>query len=460
MKIYLIYLAINDWQAARYNYGLGYIAAVLKKDGHSVRYKAINGMEDLPALCENIKLDCPGIIAFSSTTSQFSYIKEIAGSIRTIFDGLMICGGVHATLEPGCLSEIPELDGIVRGEGEYALLELARSLEKGQSRHSIKNFWFRVKGEIIKNDVRPLIEDIDALPFPDKESLDYQALIDRSDGVNRVIFSRGCPFSCTYCSNKALSEVYPNRERYFRQLSPQKAIEEIGLDSQRYNFKRLAFDDDAVNSNKEWFYEFFSLYKKEFYFPFECNLRVENMEPDMAALLKEAGAVELKLGVEHGNEDFRRRVLNRQLSNKKILDAVELCRRYGFAYQSFLMVGFPYETKKIFFDTVRLCGRIGGNFDVSIFTPYPGTELGRICKENGWLPQNRRYLERKVAVISYQDFSKKEIQFCKDKFNSLVIRSKFFPLDIIPLPILMLLYKFSDAIKKISAEIRTKGITS
>jgi len=427
MKIFLVYPFINSPQITGYNYGLGYIAALLKKAGHRVSYFSLRDEKDFQGLFEKIKAGRPGIIAFSSTTSQFAYIKEMTGKIRKISDAFIVCGGVHPTLKPGCIYEIPELDAIVRGEGEYPMLELAEALENKESWFRIRNFWFRKDGRILKNDVRPLIKNLDVLPFPDKSSIDYQKVIDGMGGINSYIFSRGCPFTCSYCSNKALSGIYPDRENYFRQRSPEKAIEEIVRDSKKFRFSYVKFDDDSMSINREWFFEFFSMYRKHFRYPFLCNVRAGTVDAEMMRLLKDAGIDRIAIGVEQGSEDFRRKVLKRDMTNRQITDIFELAGKMHIKRAAFLMVGLPYENEKLFRQTVQLMRRINAEGWMVIYHPYPGTELGRLCEKNGWLPDRDFFREREQAVISYPGFSAEEIQLCYDMYPHLM-QYRFIPL--------------------------------
>lgn len=437
MEIVLIHLALYSPQASPYNCGLGYISSILKMNGYGVKYFVLKNTKDVTMLYENIKITQPEIIGFSVTSSQFNYLKNIVKPIKDISDSFILCGGVHFTLQPDCILEIPELDAIVRGEGEYPLVELLKAIENRQDYFKIKNFWFRRKGEIVKNELRPFIKNLNELPFPDKHY---------SEQKNRFIFSRGCIFECTYCSNKALSEVAEGS--YFRQRSPTKAIEEIERDATRLNFTYIVFDDDTITLNKKWFYEFFALYKKTFRYPFRCNLRPGTVDSDMFKLLKECRVGEVGIGLEHGNEEFRKTVLKRNISNKQIIDVFKLCDKYNISHVDHIIVGFPFETKKLFLDTVRLSRRAFAYREYPyIFHPYPGTELGRICNENGWLPEKEYFREREEAVISFPNFKKEEIQLCRDVFPYL-LNFRFIPLlPIIPLRLIINIGKFINKIK-------------
>lgn len=425
MKISLAYLVIDSPLDTGYGYGLGYVASVLKKGGHDVDYTALTSGRDVETFRDHVGRRRPGIVGLSATTAQFGHVDGIARAVKGVSDALVVCGGVHPTLKPECIRQADALDAIVRGEGEYAMLELADALERGTDVRSIANVWLRDGDAMIENAPRPFIDDLDALPFPDKTCLDYQAVIDRAGGDNRFVFSRGCTFGCSYCSNRALSRVCEGR--YFRQHSPARAIEEIRRDHERYRFSRIVLDDDTITLNRDWFYAFFEGYRREFDTPFVCNVRIGTVDEDMIKLLADAGCTMVAMGVEHGNEEFRRIVLKRSMSDEQIVEAFDLCHRHGMRTYGQAIVGFPFETRKLFLDTVRLCRRISIRNPISIFNPYPATELGQVCERNGWLPSSASFPERRRAVIDFPGFTAKQIQACADAFPILT-QSAWIPL--------------------------------
>lgn len=431
MKIFLVYLVLNSPQDTRYNYGLGYIAAVLKKNGHDVNYFSLKDKNDLNLFYKNARYRKPEVIGFSSTTSQFYYLNEIAKEVKSFSDALIVCGGIHPTLKPDCIYENQFLDCIVRGEGEFAMLDLADTLNKKDSIYNVDNLWIKNSNGIIKNNMRPLIKDLDALPFPDKESLDYQNVIDESGGLNRFIFSRGCAFDCAYCSNKALSDLYGKTGSYLRFISPERAIEQIESDKERYEFDKICFDDDIITINRKWFYDFFAIYKQRIKNKFICNIRPGTATEEMVKILKECGIERAVVGVEHGNENFRKNILNRNITNREIITTFEILKSHGIEHTAQVMVGLPLENKKLFLDTVKLCRRINVKPDniISIFYPYPQTKLNRVCEERGWMPEKRYVRERMEPVLSYPSFTSKQIISCKRIF-SILLKYKFIPVGI------------------------------
>ena len=133
------------------------------------------------------------------------------------------------------------------------------------------------------------------------------------------------------------------------------------------------------------------------------------------------------IGVEQGNDNFRRKVLNRHMTNDQIIHTFEMFKKHKIVPFAHVMVGLPYETKELFWDTVRLFRRLGIKSNViSIFTPYPGTELWELCQAKGWMPDRAGFRERHEAVVSYPMFSKQDIQQCHDIFP-ILLRRRFLP---------------------------------
>lgn len=428
MKILLVYPTIG--LGPSYSCGVGSIVACLKEVGHTVIYRSLSSLDEIDAFCGEIARDAPALIGFAATSCQFEYLKQIMPRVRAVSRAVLVCGGIHPTVEPECIGEIPELDAIVRGEGEYPLLDLARALEEIRDYAHIPNLWVRVDGAIVRNDLRPLIADLDGLPFPEHERAETQRAIDDQMGMHRLIFSRGCQFRCPYCSNQVLSQVYRGKGTYHRSRSPEKAIAEIARDAERFTFKFLFFDDDTITMDVKWFMAFFTLYRERFTWPFYCNLRPGTLTQPMAKLLKAAGAKGVAMGIEHGDEAFRKSVLGRGHSNVEIRRTVDLCKSEGIEeVYGQVMIGLPYETVVLHLETVRLCRSLRIIPFRYVYQPYPGTSLARICEENHWMPDKAIYEERREAVIDYPQFSRKQIQICFDVF-SVLVRFKFLPLRV------------------------------
>jgi anaerobic magnesium-protoporphyrin IX monomethyl ester cyclase len=242
------------------------------------------------------------------------------------------------------------------------------------------------------------------------------------------MFSRGCIFECSYCSIKALNDLYHGKGRYFRLRSPAQALEEIKTRVAKYKLEYVRFDDNILNANRKWAAEFLTRYKAEIGIPFQCNMRSGNVDPEAVRLLKEAGCRCVIIGVEHGNDVFRKEVLNRSVTNEKIVDSFSYFSAQGMNCGIQLLVGLPFENRRLFLDTVRLCRQLPlHTHTLSIFSPYPGTALYKVCKEHKWLPDRVDRKERLEAIMSFPGFSREDIQLCFDMFPHL-LKHKNIPL--------------------------------
>jgi radical SAM superfamily enzyme YgiQ (UPF0313 family) len=428
MKVLFVYPDINvRGGAMSYQFGIGMLSALLKQRGHQTRLHYLFGVYDTSALKRTIAGWRPDLIAFSAVSPQYQYVRQLFRDLQP-FPAFTILGGQHATLAPECLVEIEGLDAVCIGEGEYPLLELADSLSARQGDkqldYSIKNIWFKAGGKIIRNETRPFIETLDDLPFPDRELFDYQKIIDSDFSTALFMFSRGCPYDCTFCSNHALRLKQPGR--YVRFRSVQNALEEIRQVTGRYRMKSLYFNDDCFTAQKSFLDEFCTRYPREFKLPFDINARPETLTDDICLRLKAAGCRRISIGIENGSEQFRREVLGRKQSNARIAAAFISCRRAGLKTKAFNIVGFPGETPEIFRETVALNRLIRpDSVIIGVFEPYPGTKLAEVCLKEGFIRAGTGeacFVGRRDTVLTMPQFQRAEILRCFRTFAFQVYR--------------------------------------
>jgi len=412
MKILFIYPDIGvRGGALSYQFGLGMLSAVLKRHGHVTRLHTLFGRYD-PAPLKAVLADYrPDLIALSAVSPQFRFVKRIFEDLQPL-PAFTILGGPHATLLPGCLAATEGLDALCVGEGEYPLLELADALAQGGDPRAIPNLWVKARGgEIVRNAPRPFLEDLDALPFADRELVDYQAVINSDFHTALFMFSRGCPYDCTFCSNHALRGKQPGR--YVRFRSVDSCLAEIGAVTRRYAARTLYFNDDCFTAQRAFVEAFCARYPREFQHPFAINARPETLNDEVCRMLREAGCARVSIGIESGSELFRREVLGRSQSNDRIAEAFAACRRAGIKTKSFNIVGFPYETPALFQETVALNARLQpDSVIVGIFEPYPGTRLAEACLKEGWLPADQPdtwFLGRMDTALAMPAFPRRAI---------------------------------------------------
>jgi radical SAM superfamily enzyme YgiQ (UPF0313 family) len=425
LKILFVYTDINVRGGAKsYHFGIGMLSAVLKAHGHSTKLHYMSGAYDIGALKEQIDAYRPDVICFSAVSPQYRFVRDVVRELQPC-DAFTILGGQHPTLAPECLQEMEGLDAICIGEGEYPLLELVEMLEDGSSAENIRNLWVKTKeGRIIKNPTRLFIKNLDELPFPDREIFDYQSIIDSDFDAALFMFSRGCPYKCTFCSNHALRKKQEGK--YVRFRSVDNCLREIREVVTRYRVRVLYFNDDCFVTRRDFVDEFCGRYPREFSFPFDINARPEALNDEICIKLKEAGCRRVSIGIESGSENFRREVLGRPNSNEVIARAFESCRKVGLKTKSFNIVGFPYETPEIFQETIDLNARINpDSVIIGIFEPYPGTELAETCKQESFIDvemEDSLFYGRTDTILNMPQFPREEILRCFRNFGWNVYR--------------------------------------
>jgi radical SAM superfamily enzyme YgiQ (UPF0313 family) len=382
----------NKNKLGNYSEGLASISAVLKQAGHEVKLYHMLYMPEKTEFLQKIGEFNADVIGFSMRTTATPFVTELAGWLD---ESEHLCkvtvgiGGYHAILVPDKCIEIRGVDFVIVGEGEYPWLDYVNSLCDGTNRTDIESIYFKQPdGAIIKNPVRPLIEDLDTLPFPDFDLFDF-ANLDRSKNFTAmVMLSRGCLFSCTYCGNSQFRNIYPNKKHFTRFRSPQKSIEMLQLLLEKYPFiKYLEFRDSIFNTYADWFNEFMPLYIEKIKLPFNCNLRFDILTEDMVALLKAGGCYMIDIGLESGNEEFRTKYLHRTMKNDHMVEVAKWFKKHKITTLTYNIVGLPYETLELSLETVKLNARLDVNKVIpNIFYPYPMTILYKIADEAGFIP--------------------------------------------------------------------------
>ncbi len=404
--------------------GIGLLSAVLKRDGHTTSLIHVTQKLSREEFLQRIEILKPDLIAFSSTTLTFKYVTEMAKWLLESGSAVpVISGGVHSTLFPSEVVLTPGIDMVCVGEGEVSLAELCRTIEKGGDYKSIPGIWVKDNGNVIDNGVCPIAQDLDTLPFTDRTIFDYPNLIREREGTASLMASRGCPYHCTYCSNRALKDKLfkGKQQNYVRFRSVDSTLEEIRQILQQYQFiTSLWFDDDLFFLHKEWAEEFAEKYSAQIKLPFTCNMRPNHMTADIVALLKKAGCVEIRMGLESGNSRIRNDVLKRNLSDKQIIDAFNFCHESGIKTHSYNIIGIPYETTANVLETIKLNVRVKSDqSQVTIFYPMPKTELYDLCKEKGFTVDDRDGSDFFTAMLNTGTISKQRIYFLYRDFHLL-----------------------------------------
>ncbi len=424
MKFTFIFPQITPTRLHNYNHAAGALSASLKEAGHKTSLlhyvKPVSEKELIKAIFE----ESPDIVGFTAATNAFPYVKQMAIWLKRHFNFPIICGGIHPTLAPESSVNEEGIDIICIGEGEGALVDLCNKMEMGEDITSIPNLWVKKDGQVFKNLPRPLIENLDSLPFQDRGIFDYENLTESKNGVARVMVSRGCPYDCTYCCSSQMRKVYENKGKYVRFHSVDRVLAEMEQMIKTYPFiEFLLFHDDILPLKMDWLRQFAEEYPKRIGLPFRCNCRPDLLNEERAKLLRHAGCAKVNIGVESGNEYIRIKVLNRNIAQNQIIHAFALCKKEGIVTHAYNMVGLPFENLSSILDTIKLNAKIQPDMTrPSIFYPYLKTRLYDICHKNKFLAHREFDTFFEGTILSQPTISEAQVNFAF-QFFYLFLRS-------------------------------------
>jgi radical SAM superfamily enzyme YgiQ (UPF0313 family) len=298
-----------------------------------------------------------------------------------------VFGGPYASYYPDCI-EREEVDVLIRGEGEEALVDFLDACDKGEDYTQVPNLWTKRNGAIISNPVRPLEKNLDKYPIPDRE-IYYKYAHIRKSQFKYFMTGRDCPYNCYFCFNQEFRKLYNLKGYPLRRHSPERVLDELRLCKATYPLSRVCFNDDIFPINKHWLAEFLPTYKKEIGAPYTCNIHASMVNEEVARLLGDSECHHVMLGLEAGNPRVRREILGKKFSNEKFLEACDLLHRYGVRIKTYNIMGNPTETLEEALETMELNSR--GNVEYpwcGIYHPLPGTRTEEIAREEGCLGQN------------------------------------------------------------------------
>ncbi len=369
--------------------GIVFLGAVIKKEGHECEV-FISDIEREQML-EKVSNYTPDIIAFSLLSNDYRWFENTIASVRQRFpDVSVIVGGVHTTFFPE-LIEISNVKAVFIGEAEETLEEFLRKYKDEDSLKKIEGLWYKDKnGTIHKNELRPLNENLDNLPFPDR-GIYYDKYEDlRNRPQKTFLATRGCLYNCSYCYSNSYKKLYKGKGKYYRQFSNKWIIQEIKETKAKYDLELVSFDDfGELTVDPEKLIEFLKLYNKEIGLPFKCSLRANMMTDDLGLALKEANVNTVVFGIETGSERIRNEVFNKHIKDSQIIDCARILKKYGIKFGTYNMFGVPTETLADAYKTIELNIKIGTDYPwSSLLTPYPKTGISDLAEKLKLIPED------------------------------------------------------------------------
>jgi radical SAM superfamily enzyme YgiQ (UPF0313 family) len=350
-----------------------------------------------------------GIKLIERVKSKYSQIPVIFGGVHAIFNAERLLG--HQFIDMVCI-----------GEGELVIKEVCKRLSRKQALNGVPSLWFKDKnGKIVRSQLGAPI-DINNLPYDDFSIYDEQRFQRPMQG--RIVKSipitidRGCPYQCTFCNAPSINQKYKknNGKNYFRRKTIDRIYKEIKFQLSNINgLEYLFFNSETlltmpINQLKE----FANMYS-EFNLPFWCQTRFETVTDDKIRILRQMNCDRISVGLEHGNEAFRRQVLKKTFSNNDVFNAFKIFNKYDMKVSTNNMLGFPGETRDLIFDTIKINRKIkSDSINGFVVQPYIGTEIYQYCIENGLL-SNEKILTKtsrspiEDPVVNMSNMTKEEL---------------------------------------------------
>ncbi len=369
---------------------LSYLAAIVRKDGYPVEF--------LDAILEELGVEefgrrvaeiAPDIAVLESSTPSINFdlqsvaaIKKYSPTTRTV-----LVGSHPTVFHRDLIRENPALDAVCRGEYDYTVRDLVRASAPGRDWSEVEGITYRAGGEARVNPDRPLIENLDEIPFPARDLVEspfYRQGTFRGKKCTTVITSRGCPYQCIYC-------LWPNTlyGHKFRARSAENVVAELEECVGRYGIDEVYFDDDSMALDRERMLKICRLIvERGVKFEWISQCRVSSMDEEVMRAMKAAGCRYIRFGVESGSPRILK-IIKKGITREQVREAFRLARKVGIRTQAFFLFGVPGENQESIRETINFAQEIkADSAQFAVVIPHPGTELYATSREKGWLHYN------------------------------------------------------------------------
>ena len=356
--------------------GIAYMAAVLEENSFDVSVIDASAMDmTWETLEEEIEENSPEIVAITALTPTIEQALKTAQLVKKVCpDTLVVMGGYHPTFNHQELLENDFVDIVTIGEGEYTMLELAKTIRDDGDLAEVKGIAF----DDLVTPPRPLITDLDSLPFPALHLLpmDHYRLLNMKTNVATMITSRGCPMQCSFCASAALHGPK------MRLRSPEKIVDEMEYLIKEYGVETIAFMDDTFTLYSKRVKQICAEIKKRNLDVFwGCTARVDTLSEEVLKEMREAGCITIFMGVESADQQVLDQV-DKKTTVDKIKHAFEVSRKEKIRTIASVVLGMPGDTKESMGRTIKFVQELKPSYAIfSLATPYPGTRFYQQMKE-------------------------------------------------------------------------------
>lgn len=375
-----------------------------------------NMIPDLRAKVESFQ---PHLIAVSALEDTFPLGVTLLEAIRD-YGIPNLVGGVFPTFAPDKALREEAVDMICVGEGEGALVDLCEAMAAGKEYSTIPNLWVKKHdGEIVRNRVRGTIS-LDTLPVPDFSLFDpnrfYKPMKGKLLRMASVETARGCPYKCSFCNSPGQVELYRGASagEFFRLKKVTNVHRELRNLKDNFKVEYIHFPADTFLAMPDaYMYEFAEMYQ-DIKLPFWCQTRPETLTTERIRVLERMGCRDMSIGIEHGNEDFRKNVVKRPYPNKEMIDCFHRLHGTSIRVSVNNIVGMPTETRELTWDTIWINRQIQHllySANAFHFVPYHGTPLRNLALKLGYISEDTKLTcITKDTVLNMPEYTREQIK--------------------------------------------------
>jgi len=373
----------KEFSSLRPPLGLTYIGAVLEEEGYNVKIIDFGVEKEDVNILNNDYLKSFDLVGISVLSSLYNNSKEIIKQIRSVNKDIpIIMGGTHPTAMPREVLEENDINIVVMGEGEETIKEIVKNYPRNLKK--IKGIVYKNKGKIIENERRPLIPDINILPFPARHLLKIEKYQNYIHGrkATTIMSSRGCPYNCVYC--------FKLDGRAWRPRKAELVVDELEKIVKDYNISAFYFHDDLFTADRKRVIDICNeIIKRNLDIFWICESRINTIDEELLNMMKKAGCKQIHFGIESGDEETLKKI-RKGITKEQAKKALSLTKKAKIYTKAYFMIGFPRDTRESLVNSLNFMLDIEADeILLNVVTPFPGTELWDLAIKDGIInPKN------------------------------------------------------------------------